>query len=230
MLKNASYPEIDDEEFQRKIYEKREFYINRFPERNELVNYKDIKKYREQICGSNFQLTNQQIFLSNYINPNTPFKGVLIFHGTGDQVMPFKGANYVNKNAYKSDSLWNKVDLTVKMNESKVVTSNTWTANNYNFIGYIVNSNNLKLKNVNKVGTDYISIIYTSSTNDMVLNYIVIAEQNHCWSGHKNSGPDSSESNNFYLDATYLITKFFNIGNDYIPTISTIPANFVYSK
>lgn len=83
MLKNASYPEIEDEEFQRKIYEKREFYINRFPERNELVDYKDIKKYREQICGSNFQLTNQQIFLSNYINPNTPFKGVLIFHGTG---------------------------------------------------------------------------------------------------------------------------------------------------
>jgi hypothetical protein len=39
MLKNASYPEIDDEEFQKKIYEKREFYANRFPERNEIVNY-----------------------------------------------------------------------------------------------------------------------------------------------------------------------------------------------
>jgi hypothetical protein len=83
MLKNASYPEIDDEEFQKKIYEKREFYANRFPERNELVEYKDIQEYREKICGGNFKLSNQQIFLSNFINPNTPFKGVLIFHGTG---------------------------------------------------------------------------------------------------------------------------------------------------
>jgi superfamily II DNA or RNA helicase len=83
MLKNASYPEIDDEEFQKKIYEKREFYANRFPERNELIEYKDIQEYREKICGGTFQLTNQQVFLSNFINPNTPYKGVLIFHGTG---------------------------------------------------------------------------------------------------------------------------------------------------
>ena len=83
MLKNSSYPEIDDEEFQKKIYEKREFYANRFPERNEIVNYKDIQEYREKICGGNFKLSNQQIFLSNFINPNTPYKGVLIFHGAG---------------------------------------------------------------------------------------------------------------------------------------------------
>jgi superfamily II DNA or RNA helicase len=83
MLKNASYPEVDDNEFQKKIYEKREFYANSFPERNELVEYKDIQEHREKICGGNFKLSNQQIFLSNFINPNTPYKGVLIFHGTG---------------------------------------------------------------------------------------------------------------------------------------------------
>lgn len=83
MLKNANYPEIDDQEFQKKIYEKRDFYTNRFSERNELIEYKDIQEYREKICGGKFQLSNQQIFLSNFINPNTPYKGVLIFHGTG---------------------------------------------------------------------------------------------------------------------------------------------------
>ena len=43
MLKNANYPEVDDNNFQKIIYEKREFYTNRFPERKELVDYKDIK-------------------------------------------------------------------------------------------------------------------------------------------------------------------------------------------
>lgn len=176
------------------------------------------------------------LFIGNY-NTKIPknivipkkYIPITIFHGTGDQVMPFKGANYVNKNAYKSDSLWNKIDTTVNMIESKV-SSNTWTANNHNFVGYIVFTNNLKLINSNRVGTEYISNVYSSTTNDMILNYIIISEQNHCWSGHKNSGPDSSESNNFYLDATYLITKFFNIGKDYIPTIPTIPKNFMFSK
>ena len=42
MLKNSSYPEIDDEEFQKKIYEKKEFYANRFLERNEI--YRIYKK------------------------------------------------------------------------------------------------------------------------------------------------------------------------------------------
>ena len=83
MLKNASYPEVDDNDFQKIIYEKREFYTNRFPERKELVDYKDIKEYRDTICTGEFKLTNQQLFLSNFINPNTPYKGVLICHGTG---------------------------------------------------------------------------------------------------------------------------------------------------
>jgi hypothetical protein len=83
MLKNASYPEVDNNDFQKIIYEKREFYTNRFPERKELVDYKDIKEYRDNICTGEFKLTNQQLFLSNFINPNTPYKGVLICHGTG---------------------------------------------------------------------------------------------------------------------------------------------------
>jgi superfamily II DNA or RNA helicase len=83
MLKNASYPEVDDNDFQKLIYEKREFYTYRIPERKELVDYKDIKEYRDTICAGEFKLNNQQLFLSNFINPNTPYKGVLICHGTG---------------------------------------------------------------------------------------------------------------------------------------------------
>jgi hypothetical protein len=83
MLKDHSYPDVTDEEFQRKIYEKREFYSNRMPERSELVEYQDIQRYRDAICGGTFKLQAQQSFLSNYINPDTPFRGVLIYHGVG---------------------------------------------------------------------------------------------------------------------------------------------------
>jgi hypothetical protein len=59
----------------------------------------------------------------------------------------------------------------------------------------------------------------------MVLNAITI-NQNHDWSGHYKSGPDSDYHRTFILDATYLLIKFFKLqkGN-YVPTISTIPLN-----
>lgn len=78
-----SYPENDDEEFQSKIYAKREYYSNRIPELPELKTYKDIKKYRDNACMGSFKLQPYQSFLSNFINPNTPFTGVLITHGAG---------------------------------------------------------------------------------------------------------------------------------------------------
>lgn len=82
-IKNVTYPSIEDEAFQRKIYEKREFYYNRIPEKQEIREYSDLKQYRDNICSGKFNLLNQQNTLANFINPDTPFKGLLIFHGTG---------------------------------------------------------------------------------------------------------------------------------------------------
>ena len=81
--KEYTYPEIDDSEFQNKIYKKREFYYHKIPENKILKNYNEIKNYRDKICGGKFQLYTHQSFLSNFINPNTPYKGLLIFHGVG---------------------------------------------------------------------------------------------------------------------------------------------------
>lgn len=81
--KDYVYPDIDDKNFQSKIYKKREFYYHKIPEFENLTNYKDIKNYRDDACGGKLKLYSHQAFLSNFINPSTPYKGLLVFHGTG---------------------------------------------------------------------------------------------------------------------------------------------------
>jgi superfamily II DNA or RNA helicase len=79
-----NYPSPSDTDFQYKIYKKREFYYNKIPHREKILdNYDDIKEYRDNICARNFKPHEHQILLSNFINPHTPYKGILIFHGTG---------------------------------------------------------------------------------------------------------------------------------------------------
>lgn len=68
-----SYPDIDDKKFNNKI-------------NNKYKNYTVSKKKKtfKQICyPSEYKLQPQQKFLSKYINPNTPYKGVLVFHRIG---------------------------------------------------------------------------------------------------------------------------------------------------
>nr|QBK89054.1 MAG: DEAD/SNF2-like helicase [Mimivirus LCMiAC02] len=79
-----TYPDPIDEDFQKDIYTKREFIVNRIPGREELKGDKDIKKYRDEVCApSKFTLQPHQSFLSNFFNPDTPYDGLLVFHGTG---------------------------------------------------------------------------------------------------------------------------------------------------
>jgi superfamily II DNA or RNA helicase len=83
MKKQYKYPDTTDDSLQSKIYNKREFYINKVQPRNEIKDYADLKKYRDDVCGGRFTLKSQQVFVSNYLNPSTPYTGMLVFHGTG---------------------------------------------------------------------------------------------------------------------------------------------------
>ena len=69
------YPDIDDPDFYKKIYVKKEFNQNKI----------DIERRSfEQICSSKeFKLLPQQKLLKNYLSINTPYNGLLVFHGTG---------------------------------------------------------------------------------------------------------------------------------------------------
>lgn len=83
-LLNRRYvqPRPEDPDFMLRLYHKKEFAMNRVPERPLMDRYEDVKAYRDQVCR-NFQVAPQQAFVSNYINPNTNNMGLLVFHGVG---------------------------------------------------------------------------------------------------------------------------------------------------
>jgi hypothetical protein len=83
MQQNYAYPDPSDPELQYKNYVKREFYAHRIPPRPDINDYSDIKEYRDNVCARDFALHEHQAMLSNYINPDTPYKGLILFHGLG---------------------------------------------------------------------------------------------------------------------------------------------------
>ena len=86
MKKNYSYPLPSDNNIQYKLYKKREYYGSKIPIRPKIddkTDYSVIKEYRDNTCGAKFSLHPHQTTLSKYINPDTPYKGVLVFHGLG---------------------------------------------------------------------------------------------------------------------------------------------------
>jgi hypothetical protein len=83
MLRNHAYPSPTDPDFQSIMYAKREFYANAIPHRPTFTNYSELKEYRDNRCARSYKLNEHQTLLSNFINPDTPYHGVLIFHGTG---------------------------------------------------------------------------------------------------------------------------------------------------
>ena len=81
-LKDYSYPKLDDEDLQLKIYKNENLIIiESLKERNlKIMNkLKDI----EEVCKSNYKAREQQSILKNFLSPETPYKGLLVMHGTG---------------------------------------------------------------------------------------------------------------------------------------------------
>ena len=84
LIKDFSYPEPDDPELLTKIFRKREFYYHKVPERRKMETYEEVQKYREQNCREGEIIPReQQAIAPNFISPNTPYKGVILMHGTG---------------------------------------------------------------------------------------------------------------------------------------------------
>ena len=83
LIKDFSYPNPTDPNIQSKIYKKREFYYHYINQRPKMETFDEVKNYRDQNCKGEFKLRESQAILSNLINPNTPYKGLLIMHGTG---------------------------------------------------------------------------------------------------------------------------------------------------
>lgn len=73
------YPYPDDTEFNEKIYKKKEFYINKT---KKVDTSKKIDELMTEKC-TGFKLSDNQKFLKTFMSSNTPYNGLLLFHGTG---------------------------------------------------------------------------------------------------------------------------------------------------
>ena len=73
------YPLTTDEEFNRKIHAKKEFRDFQYKS----VITTDFDKESDNLCESEFQLTNHQKFVKNFMSPNTPYNSLLLYHGLG---------------------------------------------------------------------------------------------------------------------------------------------------
>jgi len=154
---------------------------------------------------------------------------LFIMHGTRDTIMPYYGNHYINSKAIMSreKTLWKTIDPSVNgpPEHSKSI-SNTYNPNINEYVEKMKTT--YQFKKINIIDDPKYSLYSYNNKKNNVINFITINGQNHCWSGHYNSGPDSNKSENFYLDATYLLILFFelDIGN-YIPTVDTIPHGFI---
>ena len=82
--KDYSYPKPGDDNFQSNLYNRREFYYHKVPKRDKFTNYEDIQEYRNNTCKKGaFRPREQQALLPNFLSPETPYKGVVLIHGTG---------------------------------------------------------------------------------------------------------------------------------------------------
>ena len=92
------YPDYGNKNFNQEILAKKEFYIhkskklgNPTPSERELLSKKMCDPLFDSVTGERvtdkskimFNLTNSQKFLKTFMSPNTPYKSLLIYHGTG---------------------------------------------------------------------------------------------------------------------------------------------------
>jgi hypothetical protein len=77
------YPSLDDHNFNVKIATKKEFYDNRYEEKTR-EEFDNIKEVAQKLCdNTEFELDPHQMFVRNYMSFQTPYNGLLLFHGLG---------------------------------------------------------------------------------------------------------------------------------------------------
>lgn len=79
-----AYPDYDDESFNEKIYNKKEFNMFKKSTIDDNNNDDDFDTIANRICApQSFTLTNAQKFLKNFMSKNTLYNSLLLFHGVG---------------------------------------------------------------------------------------------------------------------------------------------------
>lgn len=72
------YPDINDPDFNIKIALKKEFSDAKYD-----GEIRDIERQANLLCNAKFELSPHQVFVKNFLSYNTPYKGLLLYHGLG---------------------------------------------------------------------------------------------------------------------------------------------------
>lgn len=137
--------------------------------------------------------------------PRYPTK-LMVIHGTKDQVMPYKGQNFVNPKALKhADDHWILKDKSVSLRGSK-----TYTADVELYTEYLANKINKCRNNKNFYISEFTKVIEWENCAKE-FTHIRVYGGNHVWTGHKHSGPDSGKAPNMDFDATEKVLSFFGV-------------------
>ena len=72
------YPELNDPNFNIKLALKREFQDAQYD-----GQIRDIEKQANILCKAKFELSPHQVFVKNFLSAQTPYKGLLLYHGLG---------------------------------------------------------------------------------------------------------------------------------------------------
>ena len=72
------YPTYDDPLFAQKIAKKREFADTQYED-----TPTDIRRQAEILCNAEFEPFPHQLFVRNFLSPQTPYRSLLLFHGLG---------------------------------------------------------------------------------------------------------------------------------------------------
>ena len=104
------YPDIDSDNFYPHIWSKKEFYENRSPVREYYEDPVKKKKLLQQICSSDvLQLKNHQVFLRNFLSPETPYNSILVYHGVGTGKCLLPGSEvYLNGTLIPIEQIWKR--------------------------------------------------------------------------------------------------------------------------
>lgn len=79
-----SYPKNTADDFQYQLYKKKELYNFRIHHLPEFNNEENIKEYIKLKClNKTIKLSDHQLLLKNYLTPDSPYSGLLLFHGLG---------------------------------------------------------------------------------------------------------------------------------------------------
>ena len=73
------YPSLDDPLFNIKIALRKEFYDTRY----EGKQNGDIEEVSDALCNADFELAPHQMFVRNFMSFQTPYNGLLLYHGLG---------------------------------------------------------------------------------------------------------------------------------------------------